>query len=40
MLGEPNCGKSAVLVRYLTGRFIGEYVKGNYLYFSLAIFKV
>ncbi|KAI5646529.1 ras family domain-containing protein [Phthorimaea operculella] len=33
VLGSPRCGKSAVVVRYLTKRYIGEYSStGDFLY--------
>ena len=31
MVGAPAVGKSALLVKFLTGRFIGEYIKGYFL---------
>ena len=30
LAGAPGVGKSALLVKFLTGRFIGEYIKGMY----------
>ena len=30
MVGAPAVGKSALLVKFLTGRFIGEYIKGYF----------
>ena len=34
LCGPPGCGKSALLVKYLTRRFIGEYdpVYGKFCY--------
>ncbi|KYB25136.1 hypothetical protein TcasGA2_TC031331 [Tribolium castaneum] len=39
VLGSPRVGKSAVTVRYLTKRYIGEYSSTSGEFFSLTAIK-